>query len=219
MSTILKAQQQTAIAGYKKDNFYPVTQTTHIIFQHNHSLRNLKCTFLDHHAMSFLNIDQPEKHYLQDFIREEDWNSIRDQISFFQQKKNSLNILTLFYHLKIKGYADNHPMVATTAEVDVDLMELKCCTRLINQAEISNMMHSSIMNEKSDFLAAPKSIEKLTLREREICNLLMEGKIVKEIADQLCRSSRTIEQHKKNIYKKLAINSLNGLYQLAYFSE
>ncbi len=55
----------------------------------------------------------------------------------------------------------------------------------------------------------------LTLREKEILQLLVEGKSTKEIADILDLSSLTIETHRLNFMKKLQINNLPGLTKYA----
>ena len=219
MHTKLNKQAQLPVRTYYQSINYHSVQATHIIFQHHHCLKSLKCTFLDDSARSILNIPSPDKHSLQDFIREEDWIKVRDQISYFEYQNNHLNILTFFYHLKTGGNIDSSPIVATTAEFDKKQSQLKCCSMLISQKEIGVNRSDYIFTEKQERKTADVALKKLTSREKEICQLLMEGKIVKEIADQLCRSSRTIEQHKKNIYKKLGINNLNGLYKLSYFTD
>lgn len=47
----------------------------------------------------------------------------------------------------------------------------------------------------------------LTEREMEIIKLCHSGLMSKEIANKLNISSRTVEMHKNNIFKKLGINS------------
>jgi len=55
----------------------------------------------------------------------------------------------------------------------------------------------------------------LTPREREIIQLLAEGKSNKEVATALNVSTRTIETHRANIMNKLDIDSLSGLVRYA----
>jgi len=55
----------------------------------------------------------------------------------------------------------------------------------------------------------------VTPREREIIQLLAEGKSNKEVAAVLNVSTRTIETHRANIMHKLGINSLSGLVRYA----
>jgi DNA-binding NarL/FixJ family response regulator len=55
----------------------------------------------------------------------------------------------------------------------------------------------------------------VTPREREIIQLLAEGKSNKEVATVLNVSTRTIETHRANIMHKLDIDSLSGLVRYA----
>lgn len=57
--------------------------------------------------------------------------------------------------------------------------------------------------------------ETLSLREREVFQLLAEGKRIKQIADVLCISHKTVEAHKYNIFDKLNIKSTTDLILLA----
>jgi DNA-binding NarL/FixJ family response regulator len=55
----------------------------------------------------------------------------------------------------------------------------------------------------------------LTGREREIVQLLAEGKVNKEIASALCISAKTVETHRAAIMRKLEISSIAGLVRYA----
>ncbi len=55
----------------------------------------------------------------------------------------------------------------------------------------------------------------LSLREREVFQLLAEWKSPKEIADTLCISPKTVESHKYNIMAKLNLSSMGDLIKLA----
>jgi two-component system invasion response regulator UvrY len=55
----------------------------------------------------------------------------------------------------------------------------------------------------------------LSGREFEVFRLLAESKSVREIADCLCLSAKTIETHRANIMKKLEIGSTGALVHLA----
>jgi len=52
-----------------------------------------------------------------------------------------------------------------------------------------------------------KVIESLTLREKEILNLLAKGQMNKEVAFQLEISHGTVRKHIQNIYEKLHVNT------------
>lgn len=55
----------------------------------------------------------------------------------------------------------------------------------------------------------------LTAREREVLQLLAEGKTTKEIALRLCLSVKTIETHRQHIMGKLNIQSIAELTKYA----
>lgn len=56
----------------------------------------------------------------------------------------------------------------------------------------------------------------LTDREREILKLIAKEYSNRDIAEELFISERTVETHRKNIFKKTGTNSLVGLIKFAY---
>ncbi|HBI02096.1 MAG TPA: response regulator transcription factor [Flavobacterium sp.] len=50
-------------------------------------------------------------------------------------------------------------------------------------------------------------LKKLSIREKEVLNLLSQGLRYKEIADKLFLSTETVRTHIRNIYEKLQVNS------------
>ncbi len=62
---------------------------------------------------------------------------------------------------------------------------------------------------------AQRRLEKLTPGEREVLNLILEGKLNKEIAAELGLSTRTIEDRRAKLMKKMGANSLAELVQMA----
>ncbi len=57
--------------------------------------------------------------------------------------------------------------------------------------------------------------DSLSLREREVFCLLAEGKPIKQIADQLCISPKTVGSHKYNIMGKLDTPTTTDLVKVA----
>ncbi|XLD64051.1 helix-turn-helix transcriptional regulator [Lacibacter sp. MH-610] len=56
--------------------------------------------------------------------------------------------------------------------------------------------------------------ERLTAREMEIANLLINGKSVSEIGEQLHLSVSTVGTHKARLFDKLGIENLAQLFEL-----
>ncbi|HVN87009.1 MAG TPA: response regulator transcription factor [Candidatus Binatia bacterium] len=57
--------------------------------------------------------------------------------------------------------------------------------------------------------------ERLTLREREILQLIAEGRTNREIAQHLSTSIKTVDTHRTHIMKRLNIHDLAGLVKYA----
>ena len=61
----------------------------------------------------------------------------------------------------------------------------------------------------------PEQGEALSVREREVLKLIVEGKPNKEIAEDLCISVRTVESHRASILAKLNVKSAAELVRCA----
>ena len=57
----------------------------------------------------------------------------------------------------------------------------------------------------------PPNLPILTVREREVTQLLAEGKSSKEVASFLNLSTKTVETHRSNIMRKLGLHSIRDL--------
>ena len=71
------------------------------------------------------------------------------------------------------------------------------------------------MEEMEEKTTIKNSFDTLSLREREVFLLLAEGKSIKEIADDLFISPKTVESHKYNIMEKLQATSIVDLTKIA----
>jgi DNA-binding NarL/FixJ family response regulator len=74
----------------------------------------------------------------------------------------------------------------------------------------------SNLNAGGPITKIPESIrDRLTSREREIVQLLAEGKSSKEIASSLNLSVKTVETHRANIMRKLDMHNVSELVRYA----
>src|SRR5678816_4139060 len=62
---------------------------------------------------------------------------------------------------------------------------------------------------------APEGIESLTPAERKILRMIADYKTSREIADELCVSVRTIENHRSNISSKVRVTGSHSLFKFA----
>jgi DNA-binding NarL/FixJ family response regulator len=79
---------------------------------------------------------------------------------------------------------------------------------------IASIMIEEVLTEPSSDSEIPK-ISLLTDREREIVQLLAEGKTTKDIAYRLNLSVKTVESHRRRIMERLEIGSIAELTKFA----
>jgi DNA-binding NarL/FixJ family response regulator len=68
---------------------------------------------------------------------------------------------------------------------------------------------------QADHTAKPNALEALSGRERQVFELLADGQTVKEIAQALFISPKTVESHKYHIMAKLEVDSITEMTKLA----
>ena len=79
---------------------------------------------------------------------------------------------------------------------------------LINDDIIESVVSGENLGEIID--------ERISSREREILNLIVEGKSYKEIGEFLVISTRTVETHRNNIMRKLGLSSQIDIIKYAF---
>ena len=67
--------------------------------------------------------------------------------------------------------------------------------------------------------ATARRIEALTSREREVLQLIVGGRLNKQIADELGISIKTVEVHRARVMEKMGVESLAELVQLVLAAE
>jgi two-component system, NarL family, nitrate/nitrite response regulator NarL len=89
--------------------------------------------------------------------------------------------------------------------------------KAIQEVQAGNVFLSNDINKiLITHLQNPDEGKLLTDREREIVKLIAKEYSNKDIAEALFISERTVETHRKNIFKKTGTNSLVGLIKFAY---
>ena len=104
------------------------------------------------------------------------------------------------------------------ADADKDLVsavEALANRRTFFTARAADMLLNGLSREKS--IADPRALlrNRLTTREREIVQLLAEGKSSKEVAVALGISVKTAETHRANLMRKLEMHSVSEVVRYA----
>ena len=79
--------------------------------------------------------------------------------------------------------------------------------------EITNLAIDTAVHPQAD--REHLVVEELTRREREVLQLLAEGKTTKQVAARLFVSTKTIDTHRRQIMKKINVDSLAELTKYA----
>lgn len=117
-------------------------------------------------------------------------------------------LATRAFRLGASGYVLKH---AAAEELVVAIREALAGRTYITP-HIANEVTQNLMSQPAD---VAKDGSGLTSREREVLQLLAEGKIIKEIAGILNVSPRTVEFHKNNIVVKTGLRTTAELARYA----
>jgi RNA polymerase sigma factor (sigma-70 family) len=86
--------------------------------------------------------------------------------------------------------------------------------KLVNAAREGLKLDAERRKHEDQCLQFNSRLQSLTAREREIAELVFEGKLSKQIAKLLSISPKTVEVHRSRITKKLEVESVTQLVKL-----
>jgi DNA-binding NarL/FixJ family response regulator len=81
--------------------------------------------------------------------------------------------------------------------------------------QVSDRLLTRIQKGDLESKQAPSALEDLSPRELQVLRLVAEGKTSKEIAVMLDLKEQTVRSYRKTMMKKLHVNNVAGLTQLA----
>jgi DNA-binding NarL/FixJ family response regulator len=102
---------------------------------------------------------------------------------------------------------------------DSAVSELEVAVRAVARGEsylsppISKQVVADYLRRTGSSVSSP--LEMLTLRQREILQLVAEGHTSKDIAQKLGLSFKTVENHRAHIMERLGVHDLTGLVRFA----
>lgn len=120
------------------------------------------------------------------------------------------NILTDVLEANINGY-----LLKNTDKSDL-LQSIRSIAKgqKVFSDQISNMITDSFL-KKDDAQTNNDAIGKITRREREVLQLIVDGLTSQEIAEKLYISPRTVDTHRFNLMQKLELKNTAGLVRYA----
>ena len=114
----------------------------------------------------------------------------------------------------ITGHGDVPMAVAALKKGAIDFIE-----KPFNDAELLRLVSQCLANEQESRARrrqdaeVSRRLDQLTQREREVLDLIIVGKLNKQIADVLGISIKTVEVHRARVMEKMGAHSLAELVQ------
>ncbi|MCF6327425.1 MAG: response regulator transcription factor [Devosiaceae bacterium] len=137
-----------------------------------------------------------------------------DAIELFKEKHPRIRILMLSMHDN-REYISTSVMYGAAGYVLKDVPANEIISAIETVAAGGTYFSSGVSNALMSEKNLPGSTNPLTEREKSVLALVAEGKSSKDAGKLLSISTRTIETHRKNIKKKLAIGTTAGLTRYA----
>ncbi|WP_454622405.1 response regulator transcription factor [Bradyrhizobium cenepequi] len=116
----------------------------------------------------------------------------------------------------LTGYADTATTVrAIKAGAEDFLTKPVSSDQLIDAIERAIARHEEARSQRSKLDFHRSLLARLTPRERQVFELIVRGKINKQIAHQLGTTERTVKAHRHQVMEKMQVHSLAELVSIA----
>ena len=177
-------------------------------------IKNLQCASIFTNPIEFLNSPMRADIYLLDIVMPEmnGLDAIEKILKLYPESIIIMNTIkddsqTIFQALQLgaSGYIDKQSFEMNFKEVFASV------------ANGGAYMTPKIARMVINYINRPRSItEKLTTRERDIVNGIVDGLSYKLIADRFEISLDTVRMNVKKVYRKLEINSKSELFKMMH---
>jgi RNA polymerase sigma factor (sigma-70 family) len=112
----------------------------------------------------------------------------------------------------VTGYADTPTTVrAIKAGAEDFLTKPASSEQLIDAIERAMARYEAAHHQRSEFNSLRGLVATLTPRERQVFNLIVRGRINKQIAHELGTTERTVKAHRHQVMEKMQVHSLAEL--------
>jgi FixJ family two-component response regulator len=116
----------------------------------------------------------------------------------------------------LTGYEDIRTTVRTIKAGGEDFLTKPVTSeQLLNAIDRAMTRHTSVRDERHRLQEMQALLAKLTARERQVFDLVVRGKMNKQIAFELGATERTIKAHRQQVMEKTKVESLPELVTIA----
>lgn len=154
--------------------------------------------------------------YLNDIIHPTSLKNIQQFLPEFYANQQSNQTMSFVQYVQVDGKADYTPLITfTKSPRKADDLVVRLVLRMQEFQKFSPEMEQVVRMDQFK-LKHFKLFQQLTEREVEILKLLANGFNNPAIADLLFISRQTVETHRKNLKRKLDLNSFRDLMKYAF---
>jgi RNA polymerase sigma factor (sigma-70 family) len=115
----------------------------------------------------------------------------------------------------ITGHGDVPMAVSALKKGAADFIEKPFNDQdMLSLIESCMTQDSAAAAKRAESASVTQRLDRLTQREREVLDLVVAGKLNKQIADELGISIKTVEVHRSRVMQKMGANSVAELVQL-----
>lgn len=116
----------------------------------------------------------------------------------------------------LTGYADVRTTVKTIKAGAEDFLTKPVTSeQLLDAIERAITHHQSVQGARQKLNALRAQLDTLTPREHQVFELIVQGKINKQVARQLGTTERTIKAHRHKVMEKMSVQTLAELVSIA----
>jgi DNA-binding NarL/FixJ family response regulator len=166
-------------------------------------------------ASQILEKEQPQILFLDINIKGDDG---LDALKVFKKKHTAMKVVmltsfeeTALVKTALRNGADGYLLKDASESEFLEAIENVMKGEQYIQKSMQDLLLKEAMGQKKDTSYIPK----LTRREKEILQLVVDEKTTQEMADELFLSVSTIETHRMNLISKLGVKNAAGLVKIA----
>jgi len=138
-------------------------------------------------------------------------------LDLYEQLRARASTLPVIF---ITGHGDVPMAVSALKQGAADFIEKPFNDQdMLRLIEACMKQDRAAASKRAENAIAARRLESLTQREREVLDLIVVGKLNKQIADELGISIKTVEVHRSRVMEKMGANSVAELVQLVLKSR
>ncbi len=209
----MKIYQLAKLLQTQPEIFYQIAEyLPFVVFQSERE--SLNWQWGNNFGLEYFEVNQGEAPDLSTLAKKANTEILEHNITKIKhfEKQNDKNAMCSYYQLF--EFENKNQWVSSSKIITCDNNFFSISYFLEDFAGFGTYIHEVLDTTFSD-INAWKRFQALSKKEKEILQLIAQGKSAKEIAKTTYISEHTVRTHRKNIYRKIDVKNLYGLIKFA----